>query len=299
MKLINPEVRIETTNKCNAHCLTCPREKLTRKQTVMPHDHFCNLVNQSYDLGATLISVFGYGEPLLDGGIYKKIAYCTGLGIETFITTNASLLAALSIRKLIDAGLTKIRFSMHGMHKNYERVHGLPYDKFLKNLSNFLIANNGPDKIKTSLTVMPMNHDNIDNIRKEWEGSVDELEVWRPHNWTTGRGYRDLPRKTKKTCGRPFKGPVQIQADGKMIVCCFDFNGELEVGDTYKSTIEQILKGKRFEIIRNRHKHGIHDGYLCETCDQRNINDDPLIYSNVDKNRKKGCTSSTKFNLED
>jgi hypothetical protein len=300
MKLINPEVRIETVNKCTANCTICPREKMTRRQTVMPYEHFVKLVNQSLEMGAKLISIFGFGEPLLDGGIYRKISYCEKRGLETFITTNASLLTSNASRKLVAAGLTKIRFSMHGMNRDYERVHvGLRYADFLKNISNFLIINDGPYHIKTSLSVIPMNHDNAKHIRNVWESSFDEMEIWKPHNWTTGRPYRDLSLRTKKTCGRPFRGPIQIQADGKMVVCCFDFNGELEVGDTYRSTLREILNSKRYEIIRSRHRVGIHDGYLCESCDQRNLNDNPLIYSNVDKELKTGCTSSTKFNLEE
>ena len=302
MKLINPEIRIETVNKCMAQCTICPRDKMTRKQTVMPYEHFVSLVDQAKDMGARLISVFGFGEPLLDGDIYRKISYCTHRGLDTFITTNAAILTATASHRLVEAGLTKIRFSMHGMWEDYERVHqGLTYRTFLKNITNFLVINGNQNrhKIETALTLIPQNGDNIKQLRRVWESSFDEFEIWEPHNWTSGREYRELDKKTKKTCGRPFRGPVQIQADGKMIVCCFDFNGELEVGDTYQSTIEEILKSKRFGFIRTRHENGIHDGYLCEHCDQRNITDNPLIYSNVDKERKSGRTSSTKFNLED
>jgi len=40
-KLEHPEVRIETTNHCNAACVMCPREKMTRPKTTMSIDHFC------------------------------------------------------------------------------------------------------------------------------------------------------------------------------------------------------------------------------------------------------------------
>jgi hypothetical protein len=268
----------------------------------MPYEHFVYLVDQAKDMGAELISVFGFGEPLLDGGIYKKIAYCTHRGLDTFITSNAAILTTTASKRLVGSGLTKIRFSMHGMYEDYESVHrGLTYRRFLHNVTNFLLVNgeSKSHKIKTALTVIPQNDYGLKFIRDVWEKSFDEFEVWSPHNWTSGRNYRELGGKTKKTCGRPFRGPVQIQADGMQIVCCFDFNGELEVGNTYKNTIEENLKGQVMHNIRMRHKNGIHYGYLCENCDQRNLSDNPLIYSNVDKERKSGCTSSTKFNLEE
>jgi len=30
MRLINPAIRFEVTNKCNYHCMVCPREKQKR-----------------------------------------------------------------------------------------------------------------------------------------------------------------------------------------------------------------------------------------------------------------------------
>ena len=35
MRLANPEVRIENTNACNARCVICPREKMTRPVVTM------------------------------------------------------------------------------------------------------------------------------------------------------------------------------------------------------------------------------------------------------------------------
>ncbi len=92
MKLINPEVRIETTNLCNAKCIMCPRDELTRPKASMSYEHCKNLIDQADTLGAELISLFGYGEPLIDTSLGAKIRYCTQLGLKTFITTNASLL---------------------------------------------------------------------------------------------------------------------------------------------------------------------------------------------------------------
>jgi len=142
-----------------------------------------------------------------------------------------------------------------------------------------------------------MADESIDDIRRFWEPNVNWLEVWRPHGWAGGRDYRDLNPK-KKTCGRPFRGPVQINADGKMMVCCFDFDARLIVGDTYKKTIKEILKDKPFIRIREKHESGDLSGLICQTCDQLNEGEDVLLYSNRDPDKQLGCTSSTKFCLE-
>lgn len=301
-KLVNPEVRIENTNRCNARCIICPREKMTRPQVTMSQEHFENLVDQSVELGAKTISIFGYGEPLLDKGIASKVRVCTDKGLETFLTTNAALLTDGTTKELIKAGLRHIRFSAHGFNDSYEYVHwGLKWRRVSSNIANFISINDKEygHSVTVSLSVIPMFAEPLSRIRSYWEKQVDYLEVWRPHNWVDGRSYRGLTvMRLKKTCGRPASGPIQIQADGKMIVCCFDYNGKLEIGDTNFKNIKEILEDKELKYIRKSHETGQIENLICNTCDQLNIEaESPLIYSNRDKTRAVGKTSSTKFNL--
>ncbi len=295
MKLINTEVRIETTNFCNAKCLMCPRDEMTRPKDIMDYDHFCDLVVQAYELGAELIAPFGFGEPLIDRNLPDKIAFCSRMGLETFITTNGSLLTSDTAKALLDAGLTHIRFSAHGLNENYEKVHkGLSFSTFKSNIDNFLKSRNGYS-CKTDVTIIPMNKENLSHIIEFWKNKVDDIEVWSPHSWCNTKEYRSGERKLK-TCGRPQVGPVQIQADGKVIPCCFLTNGEIILGDTYVDSIEDILKGEEYRGLRRKHETGDLTGLPCEHCDQLMIQDDsPLLYSSIDNEINK--TSSTKFNL--
>ena len=302
MQLINPEVRIETTNLCNARCMICPREKMTRKQVTMGYEHFKDLVDQAKKLGANLISPFGYGEPLLDPTICEKIEYCTSRRLDTFITTNASMLDGDMAFDLLKAGLTKIRFSVHGKHDLYNKVHQkLNYKDVIAKINDFVVMSQVrfKDKCEYHVSVIPMNDESIDDIKADWPENLFKLEIWKPHNWTDGKNYRQITDKRKKTCGRPARGPVQINADGKMIVCCFDFDGKLVVGNTYKNTIEEILKGSNFKFIRKRHETGNVKGLICETCDQLNEGDTSLLYSTLDPSCGINKTSSAKFSLNE
>jgi len=167
MKLINTEVRIETTNRCNAACVICPREKMTRKKTTMGMGHFKSLVDQCKDLGAETISVFGYGEPLTDKTLVEKVAYCSEKGLKTFITTNASLLNTIPAYGLLKAGLSHIRFSVHGTFDNYEKVHrGLVFTDVLRNIGNFIQANKTrfDHSCRVDVSVIPMTSDTATQI---------------------------------------------------------------------------------------------------------------------------------------
>jgi len=262
----------------------------------MPEEHFEYLVDQAKDIGAETISIFGYGEPLMDKEVVKKVQYCTDKDLDTFITTNGSLLTLDLAEQLLKAGLTHLRFSVHGLYDGYERVHrGLNFDTVFRNISNFKArsAIKYQGRCRVSISVIPLNGETIEQLVMTWKGF--ELEIWKPHNWAGSRQYRKLSGKRKKTCGRPFNGPVQINADGSMMVCCFDYDAHMTMGNTYKNTIEEILKGEPFEFIRKKHMEGNHVGVPCETCDQLNIGDSPLLYSTVDPTLEIGKTSSTKF----
>lgn len=301
-KLVNTEVRIETTNSCNARCVMCPREKMTRQVCEMGMMQFATIIDEVVDLGAETISLFGYGEPLMDGNIVERIRYCANRGLKTFITTNAALLNYTMAKDLVDAGLSDIRFSVHGLTANrYESVHrGLDFSMALRNIHNFLAINKMDGNTSTHVSSICMNGDDPDKIRYAWEEAVDYLEIWKPHNWAGGRKYRKVERR-KKTCGRPFNGPLQINADGKMMVCCFDYNGEMIIGHTVTQGIARILEtSTALEEIRKAHKTGQYGSLPCAECDQLNEEDEsPLLYSNRDKTREVGKTSSCKFKLQE
>ena len=276
---------------------------MTRPKMIMTNKHFAHLVNQAKNLGATTISVFGFGEPLLDKDVVWKVQYCSTLGLDTFITTNASLLTVDMGFDLISAGLTHIRFSCHGIEDNFNKVHrGLKWDAVIRNISNFLAMNRIKFNNATtvSVSVIPMHKESVYGIRSFWEKRVDYLEIWKPHNWVDAKDYRK-GEVVRQTCFRPFSGPLQINADGSVMVCCFDYNADMVVGCTHSQTIEEIINGTWFKDIRDRHRRSDFEGLPCESCDQLfeyAEDENPLLYSNRDKERRIGVTSSTKFCLE-
>jgi Radical SAM superfamily/Iron-sulfur cluster-binding domain len=302
LKLQNPEVRIENCSICNGKCTICPRDKFTRTKMIMTNKHFSFLVDQAKDLGAETISIFGFGEPLMDRAVDWKVQYCSSLGLETFITTNASVLGTDLSHRLIAAGLSHIRFSCHGIGANYEKVHrGFEWQQIMRNISNFNVINKAKfnHATKVSVSVIPMHGETVDEIRDFWGNHVDYLEIWKPHNWVSTKDYRK-GTPVKQTCFRPFTGPLQINADGTVMICCFDFNGKMTVGCTYCNSLEDIVKGVWFKDIRDRHRRQDFKDLPCETCDQLYEyaeDENPLLYSNRDKERKIGVTSSTKFCL--
>ena len=295
-KLINKELRIETTNLCNAHCIMCAHDVMERPQGIMSNQLFEDLVDQGKELGIEVVSPFGFGEPFLDPNLGSKVLYCTDSRLKTLLTTNGSLCNEKKMHELMSAGLSYIRFSVHALTEHdFKRVTGLKFNEVLTNIFSTLCLKKFFPRIHIAISVIPMSGESVEEIKRYWEThNIDSLEIWRPHNWATAKGYRSKTKNRKKTCGRPFRGPLQIQWDGKVIPCCFLTDAELVLGDATKQTLE----GEPYRELRERHEKGDLKGLPCENCDQLNIEqENPLLYSSIDKNRRIDRTNYLKYEL--
>lgn len=288
MKLTNPEVRIETTNICNASCIMCPREKMDRLEGVMNAKLFKKIVDEAKSLGTKNIFLGGFGEPLTDPMIVDRVRYVKQQGMYCNFISNGSLWNKDITVQLIEAGLDEVRFSFYGQDKQtYEIVHrGLNYDITHNNIRNVIETRNRLGRKKPVVLVYFLTLDNnqkqVEAFREEWETLVDFIEIWRPHNFGDGRDYRNRQEVRKKeSCGRPKRGPVQFQYDGTIIPCCYDYGGKMILGDINDNTIPEILRGEKYEALRRAHESGDFSAApYCNECDQLLEHSDALVYTN-------------------
>ena len=107
---------IENTNHCNAGCVMCPRELLSRKRGFMDLGLFEKIIREVSGLKRKPVThLHGFGEPMLDKLLPARIRLAKAYGIKhTYIVSNASLLSRETSRKIIDAGLDKMKISFYG-----------------------------------------------------------------------------------------------------------------------------------------------------------------------------------------
>lgn len=285
MRLQHPEVRYEVTDNCNADCIMCPRDKHTRAHGVMDDAKYQASIDEVVTLGAKRVVLTGFGEPLLDRNLWWKIAYAHQAGLKTYIITNGSALTEPRIRQLLDAGLDEIRISFYGMGAaTYNAVmRGLDYARTERNILGLLKLNElagGGLTVMLSYLVLPENEADTQAFMEFWEPLVDFIEVWKPHNFGDGRDYRErTPEKT--TCGRPRNGPLQIQWDGTVIPCCYDYNNQIQLGNAFHQPVLEILEGAPYRALRAAHDVGDFGKFpYCDQCDQLLEHSEALVYTN-------------------
>ena len=286
-RLYHPEVRYEPTDHCNATCIMCPRDKHEhgREHGIMDQAKYEKSVDEVVSLGAERIVLVGFGEPLLDKRLEDKMAYAKSKGMSTYIITNGSVLTGLRARRIIEAGLDEMRVSFYGMHReSYNAVmQGLEYEKTRQGLLSFLALRDemkSPMKVQLSYLVLPENEADTQAFKEYWEPRVDAIEIWKPHNFGDGRDYRERA-DCKTSCGRPDNGPLQIQWNGEIIPCCYDYNNQIVLGNAFEQPVLEILNSPKYRLLRYAHRQGKFSMFpYCDQCDQLLPHADALIYSN-------------------
>ncbi len=283
------ELRLEVTTKCNYNCIICPREKLTRKKETMSYElfkHIFDKINSETSQYDTL-TFPGLGEPLLDKTVDDKIIYAKKHNYTVLMLTNGSLLTVDRFRRLEDIGLDSVRVSIYGdSPESYNIVHRTKkadsFQRVRENLTEISRIKDHTSLLITYNVVEGCNDSALEPWIEYWKDKVDLLEVWRPHNWVDGRSYRSVQREKTKTCGRPWKTPLQIQVDGTVNMCCFDFDGKLLLGDLKTQTLEEVFESSMFKKILKHHTSGDFNesGLICENCDQRNLDKSEVMIYN-------------------
>ncbi len=243
-------------------------------------------------MGLENMGIAGFGEPLCDPNILNKIKYAKEK-IETLKIQMTSTLFLLN-EKHIDCfleNLDTIHVSFYGMSPyTYEKIHGgslkfqLSKENILKLIEKKKMASSKKPSIVMRYLLDEINENEMYKFVTFWEPLVDEVMVWKPHNYLYGRGYREINIRTKESCDRPFTNMLYFDIEGRVTMCCFDFNKDLEVGNVKYQTIKEILLGEKLKKLRDLHLQGKYDDLVCKSCDQRIRRPDVLVYS-TDKSR--------------
>jgi MoaA/NifB/PqqE/SkfB family radical SAM enzyme len=129
---------LETTNRCNLLCTTCPR---TYEELEPPADLswelFTRIVDQVPGLARAVLH--GVGEPMLVKDLPRMVRHLKDRGVYVLFNTNGTVLTPKNGRALIEAGLDELRVSLDASNRrSYLAVRGKDYfERILRNVRTF------------------------------------------------------------------------------------------------------------------------------------------------------------------
>ena len=102
---------LETTNRCNLLCTTCPRTfEALEPPGDMSWEMFTAIVDQFPNIARVVLH--GVGEPMMVRALPRMIRYLKDRGTYVLFNTNGTLLTERKGRELIDSGLDELRVSL-------------------------------------------------------------------------------------------------------------------------------------------------------------------------------------------
>ncbi len=129
---------LETTNRCNLLCTTCPR---TFEALEPPGDMswalFTAIVDQFPQIARVVLH--GVGEPMMVRALPRMIRYLKDRGTYVLFNTNGTLLSEKKGRELIDSGLDELRVSLDAAEPDaFKLVRGRDmFARIVRNLRAF------------------------------------------------------------------------------------------------------------------------------------------------------------------
>ena len=273
-------ILIENTNCCNAQCVMCPRETLTRKRGFMEFGLFEKLIREVSGARRTpVVHLHGFGEPLLDDSLPERILLAKTCGIRhTYLVTNASLLFPETSRKIITAGLDTMKISFYGTDAESYRatMTGLDFQAGIHNIREFVKIRKELKKRTPRLILQYLPQEANEGKTKEFQSlwrsvldkrAGDRLNRSALHNYGGGRAYNRVGERIVSVCFYPWTA-LSVLWDGRAVTCCMDYNGVQGVGDLNCQSVKEIWNGPVLCAIRRNFGKLDYSGFpACRGCD--------------------------------
>ncbi len=276
-------IMMEQTYRCNLRCPSCVhgypdlRKPLSFRESCMPRALWDKVVLEGEKNGCPSISVHNNDEPLLVKDLADRIAFAKAHGfMDIIMTTNGTLFTEEKIRAVIDAGVTRILFSIDAATEEvYDKVRaGGDYNKVICALKQALayrkeIGSTLPI-IRVSFVPTIYNQHQLVEFVKQYKNLVDYIDVQPYCGWKgVNAGVKPLNAAPIQNfrCNGPWRAVI-VRGNGDVLPCPNFYGAELVLGNLHDNNLESIFNSKRTRELRREFKEGVYSHAGCHDCSE-------------------------------
>jgi MoaA/NifB/PqqE/SkfB family radical SAM enzyme len=268
-------IQFDLNRLCNLRCVHCLQrypEHLKRYsggQNPLSWKGYQRVVLESEEFDCPSLTLCGINEPLIMPDMEEYIKYAHKHGfIDIMINTNGVLLTEERSKRILDCGLTRLRFSLDAASlDSYRKIRGRDdYDQVIKNIELFLkLKKDGGYKLPitgANFCKLSLNEHEEDKFLDFWRDKVDIVttQTFTPLV-SEKEGYSLYPSDQfdqkesleQFKCAQPFQRVVV--RDYVIYPCCYIGN-DLKIGDLKTDTIYRAWNSKKMRNISDLHKTG-------------------------------------------
>ena len=266
------KIYLEISNLCNLSCRFCPGTK--RKGKAMTEEEMAQLLPKLRPWTDYLYFHL-MGEPLLHPHLPEFLEMAGEQGFRVILTTNGTLLAKRQEMLLSAPALHKVNISLHAFEANDLAV---PFEEYLRGCLEFGKAAEG----KTLVSYRLWNQGGEDRKNQQILTALHEAF---PGDWVRERRGERIGQRVYLEYGDKFDWPdltardngervfcyglrdqLGVLADGTVVPCCLDHEGDLALGNLFEQSMEEILDAPRAQAICNGFTKGRAAEELCRKC---------------------------------
>jgi len=279
---------VEPTNRCTLRCPTCFSHQDSRPKKDMSLAEFRKIIDDNLQYIGK-ISLYNYGEPLLNKSTPQMIRYAKEKGI-TFIklATNALDMNSEVITFLLKSGLDLLSISLDGAtSETYSKFRvGGDFDSVVHNISSLVEMRNKLDinlKIEIQFIIMNHNKHEIKDIQELAKKiGVDVLRLKRvlikDNKWKCLLpGEKDYNRYHSNakydTCEKPTEELV-INSDGTIVPCCYIVGQDIKkfsLGNIHGISIKEVIESQAYKMFVNKCVVDKNSNSCCADCEEGNL----------------------------
>ena len=270
---------VEITNRCNLACAFCPGTR--REARTMTVEEFARVLDRLRG-SVEYVYLHVMGEPLLHPQLAELLALALARGMRVCITTNGTLLPRVGETLLAAPALHKISVSLHSFEGNHPD--GAPDSgaegAYLDAVWRFAMSASARGVI---VALRLWNEGGLEALNpailrflRERTGTDDWPE-------TRGGSFRLAPRLYLERAARfdwpdlaaqeadtqfcyALRDQLGVLADGTVVPCCLDHEGDLALGNLFTQELPEILASPRARSLVDSFSRRRPNEALCQRC---------------------------------
>lgn len=267
---------LEITNVCNLDCLFCPK---TRRQARTLSLQEFDILTDRLAGHAKFLYFHLMGEPLLHARLPQFIVMSREKGFVPVLTTNGTLLSRAA--SVIDALPHKVQISLHSHEGNGKDNP----EEYIAGVMRFALEASSRGIV---VVLRLWNKGGYDSANARL---LELMELYIPRPWSgrhdgwllADRIYLEYdhifewPDSEREECAGDesfcygLRNQIGVLADGTVVPCCLDHDGDIALGNLFDKTLDEILSSPRARAM--------YDGFtrheavepLCRRCGYANV----------------------------
>ncbi len=276
-------IYIELTNVCGLSCSFCPTKELPAKQ--MDLEFFESIISQSKQ-NTKEIACHVVGDPLTQSNLEDYLDIIHKYDMKAMLTTSGYFLKKHSYDTLFHPCVKQINISLNSFNKNDT---SLTFEQYINPVLHLckeklkreeeLFINLRVWNLDEMMSERAFNETLFSKLSSVFDASLelDTIYKVRPKSIRVASkilvhfdNYFEWPSLNNKNYGdgtcQGLQSHIAILASGKVVPCCLDCDGIIELGDLHEDSLESILKSKRTVSMLDGFKEGKAIEELCQKC---------------------------------